>query len=411
MNILLINHYAGSPKHGMEYRPYYLAKEWIKRGHKVTIVAASFSHVRSKQPSITDGVTYEEIDGIRYVWLKTPAYRGNGIGRVFNIFSFIRRLSGLCKRFVEEFNPDVVIASSTYPLDIYPAHRIAKMANAKLIFEVHDLWPLSPMELGGMSPWHPFIMIMQRAENYAYGVADRVVSMLPKADSHMKEHGMAPHKFVYIPNGIAVEEWQNDTESLPNQHQDALDGLKQEGKFIVGYAGSHGLANALNQLIDAAYLIQEQQVSFVLVGQGQEKENLQKHTLNKGLHNAIFLPPVPKGSIPSLLVAMDVLYIGWRRQPLYRFGVSPNKLMDYMMAAKPVIHSIEAGNDIVSESGCGITAPPEEPEAIANAVMKMIAMTLEDRESMGMRGREYVLANHTYHVLAQKFLSIMEDRQ
>jgi len=82
-----------------------------------------------------------------------------------------------------------------------------------------------------------------------------------------------------------------------------------------------------------------------------------------------------------------------------------------MMAAKPVIHSIEAGNDIVSENGCGISAPPEDPEAIANAVMKMMAMKLEDREIMGVRGREYVLANHTYHVLAQKFVSIMEDRQ
>ena len=102
------------------------------------------------------------------------------------------------------FNPNIVIASSTYPLDIIPAFLIAKKTRAKLIFEVHDLWPLSPIELGGMSPFHPYIMIMQWAENFAYRVSHKVVSILPKTKSHMQKHGLGPDKFAHIPNGIDI---------------------------------------------------------------------------------------------------------------------------------------------------------------------------------------------------------------
>ena len=152
MNILLINHYAGSPYHGMEFRTYYMAREWVRQGHKVTIVASSRSHIRAKAPMMGGKERMDEdIDGIHYTWFETPPYEGNGAKRVFNMASFVRRLFKEAGALVRETRPDVVIASSTYPMDIWPARRIARMAGAKLVFEVHDLWPLSPMELGGMS--------------------------------------------------------------------------------------------------------------------------------------------------------------------------------------------------------------------------------------------------------------------
>lgn len=406
MNILLINHYAGSNKHGMEYRPFYFASEWVRLGHKVTIAASSFSHLRSQAPLIIGHVTKEEIEGIRYVWLKTPGYQGNGIGRVMNILSFIGRLYLHKTKLVRDCIPDVVIASSTYPLDIYPARSIARGARARLIFEVHDLWPLSPIELGGMSPRHPYILLMQMAENHAYRVSDRVISMLPKADSYMREHGMAAHKFAYLPHGIDVTEWQRRI-PIPRDHRQVLSGLIQNGHFIVGYAGSHGLANALHTFIKAASLLHGYPVNFVLVGQGPEKETLQKKSIKLGLTNTLFLPPVPRGCIPELLSSMDALYIGYQKKPMYRFGISPNKLIDYMMAAKPVIHAIEAGNDLVAESGCGFSVPPENPAAVAEAIIKMMEMDSTGREAMGLKGRAYVLNNHNYTLLAKQFLEVI----
>lgn len=206
MNILLINHYAGSPEYGMEYRPYYLAREWVKMGHNVTIVGADFSHLRIKQPQAGE----EIIDGIRYVWLHTPAYQGNGIGRIKNMLSFLWKLYRQEKRVKGEHKPNVVIASSTYPLDIYPAHYIAKKYKAKLVFEVHDIWPLTPMEIGHMSKYHPFIMVMQMAEDYMCRHVDKVISILPKAEPHYREHGLAKGKFVHIPNGVVIDKNSQD---------------------------------------------------------------------------------------------------------------------------------------------------------------------------------------------------------
>jgi len=408
MNILLINHYAGSPRHGMEYRPYYLAREWVRAGHDVTIVAASFSHLRRDPPSCTGTVCHEKIDGIRYVWLPTPAYQGNGAGRVVNIFTFVARLYAYGRRLARQFKPQAVIASSTYPFDIYPASRIARVAGARLLFEVHDLWPLTLIELGGMSPRHPFIMLMQLAENRAYRTSEQVVSMLPKACSYMVEHGMAPGKFAYLPNGIVIEEWQEDCATLPEQHRTLLEGLRGEGNFIVGYAGGHGVSNALDQLLEAASLLKDKPVSLVMVGQGPEKAALQRRAATLQLSNMHFLPAVGKSAIPALLAATDALYIGWSRKPIYRFGICPNKLMDYMMAAKPVIHAVEAGNDLVSESGCGISVPPEDPHAIADAVIRLMGMSESERENLGALGRAYVLQHHDYRVLAQRFLELME---
>ena len=403
MNILLINHYAGCIEYGMEYRPYYMAQEWIKMGHKVTVASSSFSHLRSTQPDIKNDLTTEYIDEIEYVWLKGPSYAGNGIGRVLNMLTFIQKLYSYKNFFIEK-NPNVVIASSTYPLDIYPARSIAKASGAKLVFEVHDLWPLSPMELGNMSKWHPFIMVMQKAENDAYKYADKVVSMLPKTLQHMVEHGMCSDKFVYIPNGISIDEWNKQKQEIPKEHTEILDNLHEQGYTVIGYAGSHGIANALHIAIEAAKKLEHENIAFVFVGKGPEKESLEAVTAINCLKNVFWLPPVNKECIPELLDNMDMLYIGWSKNSLYRFGISPNKLMDYMMAGKPIVHSVSAGNDPVAECGCGISVEAENPDKLADAILEMMKKTSAEREKMGRRGYEYVTKNHDYQVLAKRFI-------
>ena len=417
MNILLINHYAGSPQHGMEYRPYYLAREWVRAGHRVQVVAASFSHVRSRQPSVAntpaDAPVDELIDGIAYRWLPTPAYAGNSLGRVRNIWAFLRRLWREAPALARVLRPDVVIASSTYPMDIWVAKRIARLARAKLVYEVHDLWPASPIELSGMSPWHPFIMLCQKAENDAYRAADVVVSMLPKVADHMQRHGLDLRKLQIVPNGVSPDEWlpgdwQADGAPLAADLQTQLDALKAPGRTLVGYAGSHGLPNALDVLLDAAALVKHEPFVFVLVGGGHEKTRLAQRVATEGLHNVHLFAPIPKAQIPALLAQFDIAYIGWQRVPIYRFGIAPNKLMDYMMAGRAVLHSVEAGNDPVAEARCGITVVPESPGAVAQGLRQLAACTPDERRAMGERGRAFVLANHTYPVLAQRFIKALE---
>ncbi|WP_243337755.1 glycosyltransferase family 4 protein [Anaeromyxobacter soli] len=407
MNILLINHYAGSTQHGMEYRPFYMARAWNRLGHRTRVVASSFSHLRAAQPEPSTVPRHEMLDGVEYCWLPGGEYHGNGVGRIRNMLAF---LSGLYRheRFVTaEFRPDAVVSSSTYPLDAFPAHRIARRYGARFVHEVHDLWPLSPMELGNMSRWHPFIATMQVAEDFAYRRADRVVSMLPRAEAHMRAHGLAPGKFVYVANGIDVAEWEASDQPLPTEAASALQAFRRRCPFLIGYAGAHGVANALEVLVEAAARVVQTPVGFVLVGHGPEKEALRARAARLGLENLIFLDPVKKRTIPALLAAMDALFIGWHRSPLYRFGVSPNKLMDYMMAAKPVLHAIEAGNDLVAEARCGISVAPEDPGAIADGVHRLMATSAGERAEMGARGRKFILEHHTYDVLSRRFLAAL----
>jgi glycosyltransferase involved in cell wall biosynthesis len=406
MRILYINHYAGSPRHGMEYRPYYLAREWVRLGHVVQIVGSSQSHIRSRQPQLAGKYRLDEtIDGIQYTWFDTPPYSGNGIGRVRNMGSFVSRLFLESKRLAAEFRPDVVIASSTYPMDIWPAHRIAKLAGAKLVFEIHDLWPLTPMELGGMSRWHPFIMLLQAAEDYAYRHADAVVSMLPKVREYVESRGMAPNKLHVVPNGTDPGEWFADSPALQDSAAKALAALRDRADSVIGYAGTHGRSNALETFLTAAKLMRDEKVAFVLVGDGPDKAGLQKWVAAEQLANICFIDPILKEQIPALLQRFDVAYIGWRRQSLYRFGIAPNKLMDYMMAARPVLHAVEAGNDSVSEAGCGLTITPEDPPATAQGIRALLSVSEDERKAMGQRGREFVMTNLTYPILAKRFLA------
>jgi glycosyltransferase involved in cell wall biosynthesis len=408
MNILLINHYAGSVRHGMEYRPYYLAREWVRLGHRVHILAASHSHVRTQNPELGARDRVDElIDGIHYTWFATPSYQGNGVARLRNIIAFVMRLFRESRDIVRQMAPDVVIASSTYPLDIFPAHRIARMAKARLLFELHDLWPLSPIELGGYSRWHPFVMLLQAAENHACQYSDEVVSMLPKVARHLQAHGMAPHKLHIVPNGADPAEWSLDSPAPPAVLGTFLSQMHIANKFIVGYAGSHGSANALSFLLNAALLLRDHPIAFVLVGCGPEKIALQQHALALGLSNVHFFDPIAKTQIPAYLRAIDLAFIGWQRQPLYRFGISPNKLIDYMMAGRPILHAVEAGNDLVAEAGCGLTVPPESPRAIADGVLSLMGLSQNARDAMGQRGRQFALAELSYPVLGRRFLHIL----
>jgi glycosyltransferase involved in cell wall biosynthesis len=273
---------------------------------------------------------------------------------------------------------------------------------------VHDLWPLSLIELSGMSRRHPFIWATQRAEDYAYRHSDLVVSLLPKADAYMASRGMRPDKFAHLPNGVDVAAWREPVAPLARSMMKELQSLRNESHFLVGYAGSLGAANALHCLIDAAAILRDAPVAFVLVGKGPEKQALQQRIADHRLENVLLMPPIPKSNIPAFLAEIDAGYIGWKPCSLYRFGVSPNKLFDYMMAGKPIIHAIDAGNDPVTDAQCGISISPESPEEVAAAVGQLISMSPVERQQMGARGRNHAQLHHDYAALARQFIALIE---
>lgn len=403
MKILYINHYAGHPDYGMEFRPYYLAEEWYKAGHQALILGASFSHLRKKNPA---SLGFETKEHVNYYWIKTPTYKGNGLKRVINIFSFVARLFCQQKQILYHIKPDVIVASSTHPFDIFPAWWMAKKTNAKLVFEIHDLWPLSLIELGGMSKFHPFVLLVSLAEKAAFKLSDKIISILPNTLEHAKKFGVKKEHFFVIPNGIVLKDWEKKS-PLPQTHLDAISRRKQDGKFLVGYAGAHGIANALACLMEAATLLKNHPIHFFLIGDGPEKQSLQLYANQHALTNVTFLDPISKYAIPEALSLMDALYIGWQKKPLYRFGIGANKLFDYMMAGKPIIHSVTAGNDPVREAHCGLSVQAENAEVLAAALTAMAAKSPEERAYLGENGKSYVCTHHDYSVLAKRFLAAL----
>lgn len=408
MNIIYIEHYAGSPYYGMEYRPYYLSREWVKQGHNVTILAASYGHLRQHQPNVDKDFQVEVIDGIKYVWLKTPQY-GGSIARIRNIMTFMWKLRCNEKRIADLYKPDVVIASSTYTTDNISAHRIAKYAKAKYVYELHDIWPLSPMLIGGYSKYHPFIMVMQWGENYAYKHADKVVSLLWNAENHCKEHGLKEGKFVCVTNGYQPEEWTEDAfhQNIPTEHSNAFSELKE--KTIVGFAGSLSPSGALMTFVQTANELKNRKdIQFVLVGKGQDELMLRNYVNEKSLDNVTFLSAVPKKTIPSIINYFDIAYMGGTHSILHQYGTSYNKLTDYMLSGKPIVQSIDEPGSLVEKLGCGIRVEAENATVAAKAICVIADMSKEDRSEMGERGKVYAINNLKWGTLAQKFVEAIQ---
>jgi glycosyltransferase involved in cell wall biosynthesis len=396
-NIWIINQYTGSPYHGMNYRSYYLAKEFIKNGHTVTIFSGSFSHLFIHLPKTKGLFTKENIDGIDYIWVKTPKYKSSkSIGRVINMLIFMIVLF-----FFNIFKikkPDEIIISSLSLFPVLNAFIWSKIFKIKFIFEVRDIWPLSLIEVGNFSKKHPLVLILGFFEKLGYKKAKYVVSVLPNAKEHMKKNGMSEDKFSFIPNGIFID--NQEKEELSQEIKNKI----PENKFIVGYTGTIGIANALEYLIETAILMKNNMdVYFVIVGNGGVKEKLEKKVFAENLKNIVFIDAIPKKQIQSILELFDICYIGWHNHSLYKFGISANKIFDYMYSKKPILHSISIENDIVEKSNCGITIESENIKAIEEAILKFFNMPKNDLITLGVNGQKYVLDNHTYSSLSKKY--------
>jgi len=408
-SVWIICQHAGAPRYGMNYRPYNLGRELSAQGIDVTIIGSPFSHQFFARPELHEGnYTIEYIDGMRYCWIRTTDYpKSQSLARVRAWWDFAWRILPLSFRAVELGipAPDTILVSSPPPYAILPASRLAKKFKARLVFEARDLWPLSLIGLGGHSPWHPFILFTQWVENFAYKNSDGVVSVPPLAGPHMQEHGLAAKKFHHIPNGVNVEreslESNEDSSELihnvlPNRH------------FIVGYSGTVGLANGLSYFVDAAELLKKNtKIGFAIIGDGADIPYLKTRAREKKLDNIAFIPAVSKTKIPSILAELDACFLSLKREKVFEYGVSPTKLFDYLLSAKPVIMAVESGNDIVGNAGCGIKIDPENPKAIADAVLFLFGLSMEERKAMGNAGKEFVLKNHDWRNLGEIYAKVL----
>ena len=381
----------------MGFRSYYLAQALKNKEVKTTVFTSSYSHVMHTLPKVTSSFESQNIGGIEYVWVKTSKYKASkSIGRLWNMIYFSLKL--LFYPFYLKDKPHTILVSSPSPFPILNGWLWAKLTRAKLIFEVRDIWPLSITELGGVSLYHPLILLIKIIEKFAYKVSNYTISVLPHADKHMIPSGLNPEKFRYIPNGVLIEsEFSKEDCSL------AL----PKGKFIVGYVGTIGIANHLKLLLDVAQLIDDIEIHFVLVGQGDMKDNLIDYCQDHGIENVTFFDSVPRSQVPNILKKIDVCYIALQNKEIFSYGVSPNKLFDYMFSKKPVVFCINSGNTPVNDAKCGYEIRSGKPKEIVNAILKIKSLPHEERRKMGENGYRYVCENHSYEKLAKKYLELI----
>ncbi|MBS1801648.1 MAG: glycosyltransferase family 4 protein [Acidobacteria bacterium] len=399
MRVWLINHYALPPSEPGGTRHSTLARELIRRGHEVTVVASSFNHATGMQMSCAHRrlCTFEQFDEVPFLLFRVPAYRNN-LARLWNMFVFAFEVwLGLGTRRMPK--PDIVIGSSLTLLAALAAERLARRIRVPFVLEIRDLWPQTLIDMG-MRPYHPAVVGFGMIERYLYRNADKIVTLLPNASEYMVPRGARPNDITWIPNGV-------DMELMPLPHAPA-----PGNQFTVMYAGSHGLSDALDSVLDAAAILNKQapgRFCFRLIGNGPNKPALQHKVVTENIANVVFVDPVPRREVFSLLQGADAFIITAKKTDLYRYGISPNKLHEYMAAARPTIFAGNSHNNPIVEAVAGITVAPEEPKAIAAAVETLAAMSSEERWNMGLRGRRYIEEHHDYSGLARRLERVLQS--
>lgn len=393
--IWVINQFAGKADSGWGERHYFFSKYWIEAGYKVYIVSGSFNHVFNNLPTAPNNFNFEKTDNVEFCWVKTPKYNPKSGMRFWSFLVFSWKVIFLPVKKMGK--PDVILVSSMPIFPILSGYLLKKRYNAqKLIFEIRDIWPLTLNLLGNISKNHPVSLFIGWFEKFGYKRADHIVSLLPNAKNHIEEIARAGEKFIYIPNGLdeSVLKKEDLDESILSQIP--------KDKFVIGYTGTIGLANALEYFTEAAGLLKDDnRFYFVIVGDGYLKKELEDKSRNFG--NIVFLPKIKKNQVQSIVNKFNICFVGRNDSPLFEHGVSANKYFDYMLAAKPILDSNNFIKDPVELSGCGIIVKPESAQAIADGIIEFYNMGEIKLSDIGKKGKEYVKKYHNIKHLASQY--------
>ena len=408
MNIWLINHYAVPPKYYPLARQTYFAKYLMAMGHTVTIFAASSVH-NSDVNLITDGRKWREetVDGVHYIYIKCCDYQGNGLKRIYNICEFAWKLPGVCKRFSK---PDAIVSTSVPPTSCAMGVYLGRKWGCKTVAEIADLWPESIVAFGIAGPHNPAVLALRRLEKWIYKKADAVEFTMEGAYDYIVEQGWGKEiprsKVHHINNGVDLELFDYNKEHFRAEDPD----LDDPNIFKVIYTGSVRRVNNLGLLVDAAKCIKDPRVKLLIWGDGDEREALERRVRDEKISNVVFKGKVEKKYIPSIVSRADLNLVHWEQAPLLKYGVSYNKLFDYMAAGRPIFSTVCPGYSIWEKYDCGRDTEDTRPEPLARELEKMAALPPEELSRLGENAREGS-RDYDFRVLTQKLLNVIGENE
>lgn len=398
-----VNQFAVGPDVPGGTRHYEFASRLNAAGVRVDVLASDINlgtRRYTRRASAWDRKPFvETLGNVRFHWLHTLVYERNDWRRAANMLRFAQ--SALAYLLRVPVGPETVFVGSSPTLfAAAAAQTAARIRGVRFVFEVRDLWPESMSELSGKDGLT--VTTLAKIADHLYRSADRIIVLAKQNAHYIGERGIPEERFVYLPNSVDLDVFDASAAGdLPH-------GV-EPGRFVAVYAGAHGLANDLGTALDAAAILKDggdRRVHILLVGDGTEKSNLRARVEREGLDNVTLADPIPKSEIPGLLRSCGVGLHTLQDVPLFRYGVSPNKLFDYMAAGLPVITNV-AGEcaDIVGGSGAGRVVPPADPRALAGALAEMA--DAKDRGRMGEAGRAYVGEHHNRETLAKRYAQVL----
>lgn len=399
--IWYVSKYVSPPGKGSAGgRGYLLMREFARLGYR-SVIITSDSNQLAQVPELDRPYLKHEVDGIELWWIRTLKYQvAKSVRRILSWIHFEWRLFFMPKKALPR--PDVIVASSLSLLTVLNGFWLRKKYGCRLVFEIRDIWPLTITEEGGFSACNPFVIGLAWVERLGYRNADAIVGTMPNLSEHVAEVLGYERSTECIPMGI-------DSTTLDeglNVPEDYTDKYLPKDKFVVAHAGTIGITNALDTFLDCATsLAGNDSIHFLVVGDG----DLREHYVAKygRLQNLTFAPKVPKVMVQSVLTKCDLLYFSVHISKVWRFGQSLNKVIDYMLAGKPIVASYTGFPSMINEAGCGTYVKAGDADALRKEIVRYFDLPKSERQSIGLRGSEWIRKHRNYQALALEYLKIL----
>ncbi len=408
MKILYISQYFPPEMGAPAARAAELSRHWASLGHDVTVLTGFPNHPTGVVPPEYRGqfrhlVGHECIDDVNVVrtWL-LPFPNRRAYERILNYSSFCvsAASTGLFL-----LSPDVVIASSPQLLVGLSGWWLARWKRVPFVFEVRDLWPesLAAVGMGGNNSM--LHKTLAKIAGFLYRRADRLVVVAPAFEDYLVEHWRVPReKISVVENGVETQLFSPDAGS------DLRREISAEGKFVIAYIGTMGMAHGLETVIAAAAQLQDTnpEILVMMLGEGAEKEHIVALARERGLNNLRFVDQQPREKIPAYICASDVCLVPLKKSDVFK-TVIPTKMLEFMSCARPVILGVDGqARTILEEAHAGLAVEPENSDALANAV-RYLAANREVASELGRNGREYIVRKFSRRYTAEKYVGVLEQ--
>lgn len=422
--IWIIDHYSSEPVYGGISRQYDFAGELGRRGYHVIVIASGFCHFTHEYITEKDNsVKISKLsENVHYIYLRTSAYASNsGVGRAKNMADFMQKVlkfEGVIAR--RYGKPDVVTGCSVHPLAWVAAYKIAKKYKVRFVAEVRDFWPRIWVVSGEKKKTEPMVLFFGAIQSWAFKKADKIIYSMYHGDKYLcGELGVPKSKVYLIGQPMDCERFDKNSERidlLPKAVRNFMtlseSESMQETPLICAFAGYYMTYEGVYVMLEAQKILEKKglPVRMVFVGSGQEKEGMEQYAAVHHLKNVLIYDRIPKEAVPALISHADICMAHLEvkgHKEVYQYGVSKNKVNEYLYSGACTLYGFLYRDDEVAESGGGMVFEPYNAEELAEKIEEIYRMPPEERRQFGRKGRKYIRENRSVEVLTDKMLEVL----